>query len=578
MNKEIPLHQSRLRMISLGIILVAIIFLGKLFSLQIIHGDDFTERANRNYVDASGSVFDRGSIFFMTKDGEKVSAGTLSVGYRLAIVPKDINDAEALFTTLSQYITIDHDDFIARASKKSDPYEEITDHIHKDVADTVTALELSGVKFFKHKWRSYPGNELASHVVGFLGYDGDDFIGRYGIEKYYEDTLRRSQTDLYVNFFAEVFANLGSLAKSKDNKEGDVVLTLEPQIQTHLETTLQDIQSTWSSDGVGGIIINPQTGEIYAMGYTPTFNPNNYGEVENVSLFTNPNVQSVFEMGSIIKPLIMAAGIDTGAVTANTSYTDTGSVVVKDKTIYNFDKKGRGKVTMQEVLNQSLNTGMVFVEQHMKKSDMKKYLEAYGLREKTGIDLPGEIASLSSNIDTRGDVEYANLSFGQGIALTPIETVRALSVLGNGGYMIQPHIVKKIEYTNSFDKKIEYPKGAQVISSATSAEITRMLVEVVDSTLLGGKAKLDYYSIAAKTGTAQIPQPTGGYYKDRHLHSFFGYFPAYNPQFLVFFYTINPQGALYASQTLAPPFVEMAKFLIHYYDVVPDRAPSNITP
>lgn len=577
MNKDVPLSRTRLRIISLGVIFLSIIFIIKLFSLQILHGEDFTDKADRQYI-SSGSVFDRGSIYFYTKDEEKVSAGTLSVGYKLVIVPKDITDAESLFTTLSEYVELDHDDFIMRANKKADTYEEIVEQLKKEKVDEIEALALPGVKFFKHKWRSYPGDELAAHVIGFLGYDGDDLVGRYGIERYYADTLKRSETDLYVNFFAEVFANLGSVLGKEGEKEGDVVLTIEPQVQTHLEATLVGIQDKWSADAVGGIIINPQNGEIYAMGYTPTFNPNKYGEVENVSLFTNPNVQSVFEMGSIIKPLIMAAGIDTGAVSASTSYFDKGSVIVKDKTIYNFDKKGRGQVTMQDVLNQSLNTGMVYVQQHMKKSDLKKYLESYGLRDKTGIDLPGELASLSSNLDTNGDVEYANLSFGQGIALTPIATARALSTLGNGGYMIQPHVVKKIEYTNSFNENIEYEKGEQVISQETSDEITRMLVEVVDSTLLGGKAKLDYYSIAAKTGTAQIPQPTGGYYGDRNLHSFFGYFPAYDPQFLVFFYTLYPKGARYASETLAPPFMDIAKFLIHYYDVVPDRAPSTITP
>ena len=323
--------------------------------------------------------------------------------------------------------------------------------------------------------------------------------------------------------------------------------------------------------------MNPQTGEIYAMAQAPSFSLNNYGQVRDISLFNNPHIQSVFEMGSIVKPLIMAAAFDTGVVDADTSYYDGGSVEVGDRTIWNFDKKGRGETTMQGVLNESLNTGMVFVSQEMKKKDMKNYLYDFGFAEKTGIDLPGEVGGLVSNLDSNRDVEYANISFGQGIAITPITMTRSLAILANGGQKVQPHVVKEIEYTNGFDKKYEYELGEQVISQKTSDEITRMLVEVVDSTLLGGKAKLDYYSIAAKTGTAQIPHPQGGYYSDRNLHSFFGYFPAYDPQFLVFLYTEYPKGARYASQTLAPPFMETAKFLLNYYDVPPDRAPTTVT-
>lgn len=577
MAKELPLHRTRLRIISGLMLLIAVIFGGKLFSVQIINGEHFADRADRQYVTPAGSVFDRGSIYFSGKDGEKVSAATLTVGYKLALIPNQINDPEGLYEKLSQYAELDYASFIAKASKSDDPYEEITDRLDRATADRIIDLELDGVRLYKNKWRSYPGDTLAAQVIGFVGYDGDDFVGRYGIERKYESVLQRTDPNLYVNFFAEVFANLGSLLGNDEDKEGDIVLTIEPNVQTYFETALNSVADKWSSDTVGGIIMNPKTGEIYAMAQAPSFSLNNYGQVDDISLFNNPHVQSVFEMGSIVKPIIMASAIDVGAVTADTSYYDAGSVQVGDRTIWNFDKKGRGQTTMQGVLNESLNTGMVYVSQQMKKKDMKNYLYDFGFAEKTNIDLPGEVNGLVSNLDSNRDVEYANISFGQGIAITPITMIRSLAILANGGQKVQPYVVKEIEYNSGFDKKYSYELGEQVISQETSDEITRMLVEVVDSTLLGGKAKLDYYSIAAKTGTAQIPHPQGGYYSDRNLHSFFGYLPAYDPQFIVFLYTEYPKGARYASQTLAPPFMETAKFLLNYYDVPPDRAPASVT-
>ena len=227
---------------------------------------------------------------------------------------------------------------------------------------------------------------------------------------------------------------------------------------------------------------------------------------------------------------------------------------------------------MQDVLNQSLNTGMVFVYQHLGKENLRDYLFSYGIKNKTGIDLPNETSGLVSNLNSPREIEYANASFGQGIAMTPIEITRALASLGNGGNLVIPHVVKYIKYDDGTKKELTYPTTPTKISKKTADEITRMLVGVMDKSLKGGLAKFDHYSVAVKTGTAQVAKENGGgYYLDRHTHSFFGYFPAYDPRFIVFLYAINPKGVPYASNTWADPFLDITKFLLNYYEVPPDR-------
>ena len=374
-----------------------------------------------------------------------------------------------------------------------------------------------------------------------------------------------------MNFFAEVFSDISRTLFDKSNKEGDIITTIEPTVQNDLEKELQDVMKGWRSDAVGGIIINPKDGSIYAMAHLPAYDLNNYSKVKDFSVFSNPIVESVFEFGSSIKALTMAAGLDAGVVSAETTYNDKGFLILNNRQINNFDKKARGIVSMQEVLNQSLNTGSVFVMQSLGKERFKKYMLSYGVAEKTGIDLPTEISGLVGNLESGKEVEYATASFGQGIAFTPIEAVRAFSVLANGGYLITPHLVSEIDYTDGLKSKTKISPGQRVLSEKTAEEITKMLVAVVDKALLGGTVRQEHYSIDAKTGTAQMSSPDGGYYEDRYLHSFFGYFPAYNPKFLILLYNINPKGAQYASHTLTEPFINLVKFLIDYYNVAPDR-------
>ena len=567
---------SRPKIVLLGIVFFSLILSAKLFVVQVLRGEAYSELADRQYVTPLENIYERGTIFFQSRDkggkgGQLIAAATQTTGFKLAINPSKISDAESVFQKIRNVVDISRGDFMDKAGKVNDPYEEIANHVSKEKADAVSSLKIPGVSIFKEKWRFYPGGSLASHVLGLVGYKDAELGGRYGLERTYNDELLRTNNNLYVNFFAEVFSDINKTLFNSEAKEGDVITTIEPTVQSFLEKKLAEVREKYQIDSIGGIIMDPADGSIYAMGGKPDFDPNDFSKVKNNAVFSNPFVENVLEFGSVVKPLVMAGALDAKVLTPDTAYDDRGEVVIENHKISNFDKRGRGPgTTMQDVLNQSLNTGMVFVEQKLGKDRLREYLLSFGIKEKTGIDLPNETSGLVSNIlNSPREIEYANAAFGQGIALTPIELIRALASLANGGNLVVPHIVEEIKYEDGLSKKMSYPVLRAKITKETSEEITRMLVGVMDN---GLKAGLEHFSVAAKTGTAQVADSVnGGYYADRHTHSFMGYFPAYNPKFIVFLYAINPKGVEYSATTWTRPFVDITSFLLNYYEVAPDR-------
>lgn len=566
----------RIRIITGIVLTLSLLLIARLYHLQVMHHDLYVQKGEQQYVHTVQDMFTRGSILLTTRDDERVSGATIQSGYVLAIDPTRIDDPEALYDNVSSFTTIDRDLFIQRANNKKRKYIEIEDRISNENAEKLSALGLTGVSLFKNQWRYYPGDTLGARTIGFIGYSGDSqaetLSGRYGLERYYDEVLRHDSKRLSVNFFAEIFSNLGSIVfDSTESRTGDVVTTLEPTVLRLLQQQLLETHEKWNSSLTAGIIINPKTGAVYALDAVPTFDLNDRGDA-SIQDFRNPLVEDLYEFGSIIKPLTVAAGIDAGAISPSTTYFDPGCIDLNEFTICNYDKRGRGTVSMQEVLSQSLNTGVSFVVSTMGKRKFRDYFMNLKIGSETGIDLPNEAYGLVENLNSPRDVEYATASFGQGIAITPFAAVRALAALGNGGTLITPHIAKAIEYQDGSVKEITYPDGTQVFSETTSEEISRMLTVVVDEALSGGNVALPHYSIAAKTGTAQIAdREHGGYYGDKFLHSFFGYFPTYDPEFLIFLYTVEPKGVRYASETLTEPFMELTKFLINYYNLPPDR-------
>jgi cell division protein FtsI/penicillin-binding protein 2 len=555
-----------IRLVSVGIVALSVLFCVRLYVIQVARADEFAQQAEQQ-AQGNTAPFDRGSIFFTTKNGTRVPAASLQRGFTLRADSSLVRDANAAFEALAPIVDLSQEKWSAFVSRGVG-HKDIAQRLSPADADAVRALDVPGITIVPERWRFYPQGETAAHTLGFVGYAENAFGGRYGLERHYEDILARVGISPYANFFTELL----SFARSKDGaRAGDVEISLEPSVQEFLQTKLAEAQKKFSSRETAGLVINPATGAILALAAVPTFNPNVFSQEKDWRVFVNPLVENVYEFGSIMKPLTLAAGIDAGAITRESTYRDEGSLTLDGKTIYNFDKKARGIVSMQEVLNQSLNTGAAHVALAMGTAEFARSMLSFGFGDETGIDLPNEASGLVKNLESPRQIEYATASFGQGIATTPIAMVRALSVLANGGLLPNPHLAARIAYTLGVSTKPSFGEPKRVLTTETVETVTSMLVEVVDRALLGGSLAMKHWSVAAKTGTAQMATPKGGYYDDRYLHSFFGYFPAYEPRFLVFLYTVEPKGVTYASHTLAAPFFDIAKFLLNYYAVPPDR-------
>ena len=556
------------------IALAGLIIVIRLYYLQVYAGEIFRETANSQY---EGSIvnnpYDRGFIYLRAKSGEQITAAGLASGYILAINPRLTKNPDFLYAVLKPYLSINREQFMAKANKQNDPYEEIEKRLAPTIASKISDLNLEGVYLVRQHWRVYPGGKFMANVLGFVGYNNYAFGGQYGVERYYDNNLIREDKSTYQNFISDVLSIVpGDMFNRESARAADITLSLEPKVQLRMESKLDEIVNKWKPTVAGILVIDPTSGKIFAMASSPSFNPNHYAEASSTRAYANPFVDEVYELGSIMKPITMSSALDAGTVTASSTYFDTGTLEIDGKKISDYDKKPRGIQTMQDVLKHSLNLGSVHVMRSLGRERYHDYLLKFGFGDKTGIDLPNETHNLMDNLEGGREVEYATASFGQGIALSPISMVRALSALANGGYLIKPHVTGSLNYQFGQVKEIQTIEQGRAISKTASEEVTRMLVEVVDTTLAGGKIKMPHYRIAAKTGTAQIANSaTGEYYTDKFLHSFFGYFPAYNPRFLVFLFMREPKGAQYASETLALPFRDIAQFLINYYDIPPDR-------
>lgn len=434
-------------------------------------------------------------------------------------------------------------------------------------------MDHRGVNVMYETDRFYPTDTLAADVLGFLGYDENSRRGQYGVESSYEPQLSGVRSADIVERIGvwDLFAHFWSGTEQKDVatvEPGDIVLTIDKNVQTFIEeildTTLRGLQSS-----NGSIIVqDPTTGKIIAMADRPSFNPNTYRDA-STEAFLNSNVQAIFEPGSSFKPITMAAGLDSKKITPTTTYYDPGVVEVSGFPIKNYDGQAHGTNTMTQVLEKSLNTGVMFVENLIGDEKFRDYIINMGFGQRTNIDLPGEINGDITNLYSGRKINHLTASFGQGIAVTPLQLITAYSAIANGGKLMRPFIVENVLQKNG-DQIMTQPEVVGIpMSEKTAYQLQSMLISVVDKGF--DKARIKGYDVAGKTGTAQIPDSKGGYLEDEFIHNFLGFVPGHGARFVVMIKVDRPKGVTFAADSLSPVFREISQFLIQYYNVPPTR-------
>ena len=573
------IFHSRLYVILFILVLLSFGLIAKLFFIQIIEGHQYQVNAKAQYT-ANGDFLTRGNIYFTRKDGVHIAAATSKTGYLIAINPKTLQNPQKVYTTLNAIVPVNKTTFFAAVAKKNDQYEKIVTHISLAQGGEVIAKGLRGVIIARERWSYYPGGTLAAHSIGFVAYNHSNTVsGQYGLERYYNNTLAQSSIN-YKNFFLRIFSGAGSFfVDPSATKKGDIVTSIEPVVETHLLAELTALRTRYNAKSAGAIVMVPSTGAIVALGSVPTYDPNTF-QTASTSLFINPLVQNVYEYGSIMKPITMASALDAGVVTPKTTYDDIGCIQVNSDKICNWDSKARGVIPVGQIIVQSLNVGASWLAGQLGQQRFKNYFtKLFG--QKTGIDLPGEVSGLIGNLQSTRQVDFDTMSFGQGIAITPVQMIRALGTIANAGVMVQPHIATGKILTSGKTVPIVWNKKKRIFSAIAASETASMMVDLTNTELYHGQYIIPGIPVAVKTGTAQLVKPSGGYYTNRFFHSYVGFFPAHAPRFIILFYLNYPHDTKdtfvdeYSSETLTKPMFDMVHFLIDYYNIQPNSSTIN---
>lgn len=555
---------------------IAGIIVLKLFIIQVIEHENYAALASGQHEIFQKLYPERGQV--LVHDGDTLIPAVTN--QQLAFVyadPRYIKDPKGTVDALSAILLFDEErkaQLETKFANTKDPYEPIQHGLSKATLDKITALKLPGILVIMEPTRLYPESNMGGQILGFLGSDKDGKQkGRYGIEGFFDQEL--SGTQGFLKSDHDIAGNIiavadHSLTPAKDGS--DVVLTLDRTIQFKACSMLAAVVLKHGADGGSIVIVDPKTGRILAMCGAPDFDPNHFGETKDTNTFNNPTIFDAYEPGSIFKVIAMAAGIDSGAVTPETTFTDLGSAMVEGwpKPIKNAIPKPYGLINMTNVLEQSVNTGMIFTMRKTTPPVLDAYIRKFGFGKQTGIELERESAGNISAIDKKSEIYQATASFGQGITVTPLQVVMAYAAIANGGVLKKPYIVDEIRHKDGTIDKRSPQDVTQVISAKSSRTLGAMLVSVVEHGE-GHAAGVKGYYIGGKTGTAQVPSANGGYELNNTIGSFAGFGPVEDPKFAMIVRVNHPRDVQWAESTAAPFFGEMAKFLLQYFEVPPTR-------
>ena len=548
---------------SFALILFIVLWI-QFFDKSVINHTNALSDARKQQLTKEEIVPKRGTIFAQSNDG-LFPVATTDEKYTITVVPKNTKDKQTAAIIIAQNLGKDEKEIFDTINNEKLYIPPLAKRIDRDPAQKIIDAKMVGVVVIPEYVRYYLEGSLAAHALGFVNYENN---GSYGIEGYYDEQLKgyagsvTAEKDRKGRFI--------SIGSKTDAQNGDsLVLTIDHNVQYIAESKLKEAIDKYGATSGQITIVDIKTGDIIAMASFPSFDPNKFNEVkqEDQNIFLNPTIGSVYEPGSIMKPIVISAGIDAGIIKAEDEDTYTNMVVVQGYEIHTAQDKAFGKENITQVLENSDNVAMVSIGNKIGNDTLFEYFKNFGFGATYGIDSSGETTGKLLALKQWRDISRATMSFGQGISVTPLQMLMSYQAIGNDGILVQPRLVKSIVRSDGTKKDIEPKILRSVIKPETAEQVRRMLISVVERGH-GKKAKISGYTIGGKTGTAQIPQKErGGYEENAHIGSFAGLVPGNKPQFAMLVKLDRPTNVEFAESSAAPTFGEVASYLLQYYHI-----------
>lgn len=544
--------QIRIKIVLIVVILLFFIIFFRILYLQMFNYNKLNTLAMGLWQRNLPITADRGKI--LDRNGKVLATNITTT--TLYVVPNQIKDKEDTAKKLADILNANYDDIYKHLTKKTFLQKVNPEgrQLSSDVADKINELQIDGLYLMKESKRYYPYGEVLSHVLGYVGIDNQ---GLSGLELKYDDYLTGKNGS--IKYFSDGKGNrlTNKEVYEKPQNGMDIYLTIDLDIQLSLEKELENTQAKYNPLESLALVMDPNNGEILAMGSSPTFDSNNYKNYDLETINRNLPIWKNYEPGSTFKIITLAASLEEKTINLfDEHFYDGGSINVDGARIKCWKAGGHGSETFLEVVQNSCNPGFVVMGQRLGTERLYKYVESFGFMEKTGIDLNGESKGIMFDLEDIGPVEQATVSFGQGISVTPIQQVTGVSAAINGGYLYTPYVVKYITEPETGDVMYENKPNLkrQVISEKTS-EMVRFALESVVSSGTGKNAYIENYRVGGKTGTAQKVN-NGVYMVGNYIVSFIGFLPADKPEYVVYVAIDNPKGITQYGGTVSAPIAK----------------------
>jgi len=592
-------ERKRLSVFIVCLLIACITLVARLFSISIGKHAFYTAQAQQQQNITLDILPKRGTIYLQDAASHAmVVAAESQESYALSATPTFVKHKAEYAHLFATLFNLDEGTILASLSRNSQYMNPIVENLSQsDVQKAEDAMNklavqfdpkytaqsinldpnqgnilyfINGTFFIRQYTQTYPQGGLLGQVIGFVNQKGQ---GEYGIEGYFDNQLRG-----YAGQVREERDSLGNLLGTNGEVEGqdgtNYELTIDVNVQNFIENALNQEVQYAEAKGGSVIVMDPKTGNILGMASTPSYDPNNYNTAasQDISVFDDPTVSKQWEPGSIFKPIIMAGALDNGVVTPDTANDFAESVTVDGYKIETALRRAYGHETMSDVIVNSDNVAMVWVANQMGNQMMATMINKFGFGSPTGVELKNEIGGTVTPVSKWSDVSRATTSFGQGIAVTPLQVITAYTAIANNGILAKPNIIKATIGQDGAVDPTPTQQGTQIIKPQTASDVRAMMNAMVTKEFNSAGVP-GYNNIGGKTGTAQVPNPAGGgYLQDAYNHSFMGMFPISNPQYLVLVKIDQPniqKTGIYAEDTASPLFKKITQYLLNYYQIPP---------